>query len=32
MMLVTVADVILRMLGRPITGTYELVSFAAVVL
>jgi TRAP-type C4-dicarboxylate transport system permease small subunit len=28
MMLLTVVDVILRYLGRPITGTYELMSFA----
>lgn len=28
MMLLTVFDVILRYLGRPITGTFELVSFA----
>jgi TRAP-type C4-dicarboxylate transport system permease small subunit len=28
MMLLTVIDVILRYLGRPITGTFELVSFA----
>lgn len=28
MMLLTVVDVILRYLGRPITGTFELMSFA----
>jgi TRAP-type C4-dicarboxylate transport system permease small subunit len=28
MMLLTVVDVILRYLGRPITGTFELISFA----
>lgn len=32
MMLVTVADVILRIFDCPITGTYELVGFAAAVL
>jgi TRAP-type C4-dicarboxylate transport system permease small subunit len=32
MMLVTVFDVIMRELGRPITGTYELVGFGAAVL
>jgi len=32
MMLLTVADVILRELGRPITGTYELVAFSGAVV
>ncbi len=32
MMLLTVADVILRYLGRPILGTYELVSLAGAVV
>jgi TRAP-type C4-dicarboxylate transport system permease small subunit len=32
MMLITVADVILRYLGRPIVGAYELVSFGAAVV
>ena len=32
MMLLTVADVILRYLGRPITGTYELVAFSGAVV
>jgi len=31
MMLITVAEVILRYLGRPITGAYELVTFSAAV-
>lgn len=32
MMLLTVADVIMRKLGRPITGSYELVAFSATVV
>jgi TRAP-type C4-dicarboxylate transport system permease small subunit len=32
MMLITVADVILRYLGKPIVGSYELVSFGAAVV
>jgi len=32
MMLLTVADVILRTFGRPITGTYEMVAFAGAVV
>lgn len=32
MMLLTVADVILRYIGRPILGTYELVSLAGAVV
>lgn len=32
MMLLTVSDVILRYLGRPITGTYELMSMAGAVV
>lgn len=32
MMLVTVFDVIMREIGHPITGTYELVGFGAAVL
>ena len=32
MMLITVADVILRYLGRPILGSYELVSFSGAVI
>lgn len=32
MMLLTVADVILRELGRPIIGTYELVAFSGAVV
>lgn len=32
MMFVTVFDVIMREIGRPITGTYELVGFGAAVL
>lgn len=32
MMLLTVADVILRILGRPITGTYEMVGFSGAVV
>ncbi len=32
MMLITAADVILRLFGHPIIGTYELVGFSAVVV
>jgi len=32
MMMITVSDVILRYLGRPIPGTYELVAFSGVVV
>jgi TRAP-type C4-dicarboxylate transport system permease small subunit len=32
MMMITVCDVILRYLGRPIPGTYELVAFSGVVV
>jgi TRAP-type C4-dicarboxylate transport system permease small subunit len=32
MMLLTVVDVILRYLGRPITGTFELMSFAGAIV
>ena len=32
MMLLTVADVIMRKLGRPITGSYELVTFSTTVV
>lgn len=32
MMLLTVLDVILRIFGRPITGTYELVGFSGAVV
>lgn len=32
MMLLTVADVIMRKIGRPITGSYELVGFSATVV
>jgi TRAP-type C4-dicarboxylate transport system permease small subunit len=32
MMLLTVADVILRTFGRPITGTYEMVGFSGAVV
>ncbi len=32
MMLITVADVILRFFGKPITGTYELVFLAGAVV
>jgi TRAP-type C4-dicarboxylate transport system permease small subunit len=32
MMMITVCDVVLRYLGRPIPGTYELVAFSGVIV